>query len=166
MSRKILGVIFDLDGTLIHSEWLAEQAASECFSRWNIQLTTEDRHAAVGVTWAKAFDFLFSKYSVPVSRSEAEQEIFRVYHEKLEQKFITAEGAVAAIQKLSQTRPLAVVSGSSRADIHWALHKMGVLSYFQFYLGAEDYPQSKPAPDGFQKAALHRRNTIWHCRRD
>ncbi|MGZ3687945.1 MAG: HAD family hydrolase, partial [Bdellovibrionota bacterium] len=45
-----------------------------------------------------------------------------------------------------------LVSGSHRSEILWALDKLQIRSHFQVILGAEDYPRSKPAPDGYEKA--------------
>ena len=47
---------------------------------------------------------------------------------------------------------LALVPGSSRHEIHWAMDKIGIRDCFEVILGAEDYPLSKPAPDGYLKA--------------
>ena len=61
-------------------------------------------------------------------------------------------GAVACVRALAASMPVALVSGSSREEIEIILHGLGILGCFQFFLGAEDYPKSKPAPDGYQKA--------------
>ena len=64
------------------------------------------------------------------------------------------EGARELVSLLSGADiPVAIVSGSSRAEIKEALVELGFESQLAFYMGAEDYPEGKPAPDGYLKAA-------------
>jgi sugar-phosphatase len=59
---------------------------------------------------------------------------------------------VAAIRDFAQHFRLALVSGSHRADVLWALRKLAVDQYFELIYGAEDYTHSKPSPEGYLKA--------------
>jgi HAD superfamily hydrolase (TIGR01509 family) len=61
-------------------------------------------------------------------------------------------GAAQAVRALAELYPLGLVSGSRREEILWALDQLGVRSCFRIVLGAEDYPHSKPAPDGYLSA--------------
>jgi beta-phosphoglucomutase-like phosphatase (HAD superfamily) len=64
------------------------------------------------------------------------------------------EGARELVGLLSELEiPMAIVSGSSRAEIAEALDQLGFADRLNFWLGAEDYPRGKPAPDGYLHAA-------------
>lgn len=148
----IQAILFDLDGTLIDTEHAAAQALHDCFAAWKLSVTLEDASYVTGRTWESAFLYLFEKYKIPVSEETARLQILKAYRESLEQHLIIVPGSAQAIQSLSAAYPLGLVSGSLRSDILWALRKLGVEKKFQVVLGAEDYPQSKPKPDGYLKA--------------
>jgi HAD superfamily hydrolase (TIGR01509 family) len=86
------------------------------------------------------------------------------YASELKRDLPVVKGSVAAVRALSDAFPLALVSGSHRREIQFALSSLGILDCFRFYLGAEDYPRSKPAPDGYllaiERLAVDARATL------
>ena len=145
-------ILFDLDGTLIDTEYTAAVTIQHVFKRWNIHVEMTDANYITGRKWEAAFEFLFKKYSLPVSEKIAEAAILAAYREALDLELKTVPGSVQCVRALCGEYPLALVSGSHRAEILWALEKLEILDCFQVILGAEDYPSSKPAPDGYLKA--------------
>ena len=152
LREKIEAIIFDLDGTIIDTEPTAVLAVEECFAEWDIPIHFDDATYLTGRTWEKAFAYLFSKYTLPIPLPEAKKALLGRYRQKIEVNLTTVPGSVQAIQSLAKKYPLALVSGSGRSEILWALTKLKVIDHFQIILGAEDYPQSKPHPDGYLKA--------------
>lgn len=145
-------IFFDLDGTLIDTEMAASRAIHESFLEWGIQVKADDAHFITGRTWQKAFDYLFAKYLLPVSPVVAAERMLDRYRQELKENLIEVPGARECVKRLASAFPLALISGSHRSEILFALDKMGIRSHFQVILGAEDYPNSKPAPDGYLKA--------------
>lgn len=146
-------IFFDLDGTLIDTEASAAQAIRLCFADWGITVSETDSSYVTGRTWAAAFSYLFSKYPLPLPPEQATEAMMRKYRETLETELVVVPGAVSAVRSLSEASyPLALISGSGRQEILWALRKLGILEHFRVVLGAEDYPRSKPEPDGYLKA--------------
>lgn len=150
--KKIKAVLFDLDGTLIDSEPLAARAVGELFKEWGISAHPDDLTYVTGRTWESAFQYLAGKYQFPVSPQEVRRQIAGRYQKLLETDLIEVPGGREAVLSLAKTYPLALVSGSFKQDILWALKKLQILDCFQIVLGAEDYPKSKPEPDGYLKA--------------
>lgn len=152
LMSQIGHILFDLDGTLIDTEPTAARAVRGCFHGWGVEVSAEDAQYVTGRTWAVALNYLFSRYRLPVPEEQASSQVIRTYRELLEQELVVVPGSVDAVRALAGEFRLALVSGSSRSEIVWALDTLGIRSHFEVILGAEDYPHSKPAPDGYVKA--------------
>jgi HAD superfamily hydrolase (TIGR01509 family) len=150
--KMLKAILFDLDGTIIDTEKNAAEAVYDCFRQWGIHVDPADATYVTGRTWDNAFEFLFKKYPLPIPAAEAATLIKQAYRDSIERNLIQVPGSVQAIRSLAGKYRMALVSGSSRSDITWALKTLGVLDFFEFVLGAEDYPRSKPAPDGYLRA--------------
>ena len=62
-------------------------------------------------------------------------------------------GAVAAVERMRARWPIALVTGSSRAEADQALQVLGLREAWGAIFASEDYQRGKPAPDGFLAAA-------------
>jgi HAD superfamily hydrolase (TIGR01509 family) len=145
-------ILFDLDGTIIDSEPAALQAILDCTGAWGVPVTKEDAATVAGKKWEVAFDLLYRKHKMPLPVEAASRAIVARFQEIVHAELKVVPGSVEAIKDFAGHFRLAVVSGSMREDIFWALNKLDIIHHFQFILGAEDYPNSKPAPDGYLKA--------------
>lgn len=149
---KIQSVFFDLDGTLIDTEPAAERAIRDCFAQWGLPVTPDDAAYITGRTWASAFEYLFKRYNLPLPAEDASLQIQNQYRKNLETGLPIVPGAIDAVRDLAKEFQVALVSGSLRREILWALDRMGITQEFKLILGGDEYPRSKPAPDGYLKA--------------
>lgn len=150
---QITTILFDLDGTLIDSEATAARVVRESFREWwGIDMDPEDAAHVTGRTWDSMWSWLETKYKIPLGREQALSRLVERYRAHLEQDLVEIPGASRAVRSLQGTVRLGLVSGSHRREIFYALDQLGIRECFEVIYGAEDYPRSKPAPDGYQKA--------------
>ena len=145
-------IIFDLDGTIIDSELASLQAILDCTKEWGVKVSKEEASVVVGQKWDVAFDLLFQNHKMPLSKEEASTRIVARFKEIVRTDLTIVPGVVEAIGSFSASFRLALVSGSHRDDVLWALRKLDVERHFELIYGAEDYTHSKPSPDGYLKA--------------
>jgi HAD superfamily hydrolase (TIGR01509 family) len=150
---SLQAVLFDLDGTLVDTEPAASRAIQEVFRSWGRPLAQEDSSVITGRTWGAAVELLEKKYGLPVTHRQAVETLMIRYRQELSTGVTEIPGARDCVLRLHQEKtPLALVSGSQRSEILHALGALGLVDCFPVLLGAEDYPRSKPAPDGYLKA--------------
>lgn len=148
-------VLFDLDGTLVDTESLAMDVTREWLSSRGLASSSSLERLIVGRTWTLASGLLKDALKLPMPVDAIERELVEAYRRQTAQGVPAVPGADRFVRSIAGQFRLFVVSGSPRRDIEHALRCLGVREHFEGYLGAEDYPRSKPAPDSYL-AALER----------
>ena len=149
-------ILLDLDGTLIDAEPVHAEGIARVFADHGVVLTQEERSFVIGHAWQEIYAALRTGERLEIDletlkdRSIAAKE--RMFAEGL--RIPVNEGAPELVRTaVALSIPIVIVSGSSRREIEHALPHLGVGDLLEFYMGCEDYPRGKPAPDGFLKAA-------------
>ena len=77
-------VIFDMDGLLIDSEPLWEEAGKETLQQFNIKLTPEQYHSSTGLRSSEWIEHWFGHFGISmIHAAEAERNIVRTAIEKI-----------------------------------------------------------------------------------
>ncbi len=151
--RAPAAVLFDLDGTLVHSEPVNVESVVLAVRRWGGELDAEDRQFVVGHSWNEIHQRLVGRLGLPVDMDTL---ILAAVEEKRalikDSGLPELPGAVEAVRRLGSRSPLAVVSGASRVEVEEAIDGLGLRSHFAFLLGAEDYQRGKPDPEPYRRA--------------
>ena len=149
-------LILDLDGTLIDAEPVHAEGIARLFADHGITLSDQERAFVIGHAWQEIF-----AHMRPDERLGLDLEGFKAGAIAAKERMFAAgleipvnEGARELVAMATDLAiPTVIVSGSSRREIEHALPHLGFGERLRFYLGCEDYPRGKPAPDGFLAAA-------------
>lgn len=146
-------IIYDMDGTLVHTEPIALKIMREVLVDFDVELTHSDEQFLVGKAWPWVLSELKQHKSAAFNPDEVYQRISKLYNEKLNEMIPEMPGAVESVHQMSRRFPLGLVSGSYQAQIIKILGKLQILSHFKVILGIEEYQESKPAPRGYLMCA-------------
>jgi len=147
-------VIFDMDGVIVDSEPLHEQAFMETFHA----LGYGDTHGVnfkeyLGRSDRAVWNFFMNKHQPSQTVEELtdlkEGRLVKVLRER-EPLF---PGVTELIDALSKKYPLAVASGSVHRVIKQVLELRNLKRFFPTVVSSEDVPQGKPSPDIFLRTA-------------
>lgn len=149
-------IIFDLDGVLVDSEPLIFELTQEMAAKEGWTLTEEEyfRHY-LGLDDREILRHLYRRHGRAVSPARLDELIdwkARTYANLIRDGLPPVPGAIEFVRRASAQFPLAVASGSQRAEVEHLLAKIGVREEFQVLATVGDRERSKPAPDVFLKA--------------
>lgn len=149
-------LLLDLDGTLIHSEAIHTEGLARFCAARGLVLTEHERLFVIGHAWQEIYAELRLEARLGVSLAEVIQGSVAAKDEMFAAglalpvlagaRELVALGHAAGI-------PVAIVSGSARAEIEQALTVLEVGAMLAFYVGAEDVARGKPSPEGYALAA-------------
>jgi HAD superfamily hydrolase (TIGR01509 family) len=152
---RFRGILFDLDGTLLDSERESAEAMARALERGlGLAISQEDRDFVIGRSWVDIYQQLVRRHGpLAWDRDALIAATAAVRPEVFAETGITVlPGAREAVARFRHL-PLAIVTGSSRAEARHALELLGIQDAFRVVIASEDVPRSKPAPDGYLAAA-------------
>ena len=146
-------VVFDLDGVLLDSEQVwdeaREQLAKERGGRWHPQAQRE----MMGMSSTEWSRYMHETIGLPEPPDEINREVVErlaaIYREHLP----AIPGSKEAVERLAARWPLGLASSSNRELIDLALELLGVKHLFTATVSSEEVAHGKPAPDVYLEAA-------------
>jgi len=149
-------IIFDFDGIIVNSEPLILQLTQEMAARqgWTI---TEDMYYRdyLALDDRGIVEHLYASHGRPLDTARRDELVAwkaRAYWEAIRDGLPAFPGAVDFVRKVAGEFPLAIASGSLRAEIEYLLKKLGLVDAFAALATADDVTHSKPDPEVFLKA--------------
>jgi HAD superfamily hydrolase (TIGR01509 family) len=149
----IEAVVFDLDGVLLDSEQVwdeaREQLAKERGGRWHDQ-AQKDMMGMSSTEWSH---YMHERIGLPEPPEEINREVVERLAATYGEHLPAIAGAREAIERLAARWPLGLASSSNRELIDLALELLGVKQLFAATVSSEEVARGKPAPDVYLEAA-------------
>ena len=153
----IEGIIFDLDGTLIDSEPLWQDAEIKIFAEEGLQLTREECSQTMGLLPYDAVKHWHRKIINPTKSVEdivieMRDSAFNLIMERGSLK----EGIAEVLEFLNNKGvPMAIASASSMKLIEAVAQKFDISKYFRLFYSSDSENYGKPHPAVFISTAQH-----------
>jgi HAD superfamily hydrolase (TIGR01509 family) len=145
--RSIGAVVFDLDGLLVDSEHLWDEArealARERGGRWHDRAQA-DMMGMSSPEWSR---YMHDRIGLRESPDEIAAEVVRRMEALYRERLPLLPGAREAVERLAARWPLGLASSSNRPVIDLALELSGTAPYFRATVSSEEVARGKPAPD-------------------
>lgn len=148
------GVIFDLDGTLIDSMGIWEEADRTLLSQFGCVPDEEYNKKIVTLNFTEGVEFIRQKFQIPFPVEKMKQELFQIVYEKYAFEIDLKEGVKDYLEQLRQEGVcLAMVTSSIPEMCRVVLKRHGIDFYFQEIVFAEEMGKGKEGPECYLEAA-------------
>lgn len=145
-------IIFDMDGVLLDSEPLHENARQEMYRELNIVLddTFPD---PVGKSCSDFWDLILEKLQIPGNGVDKERQHYQMVSQQIEKYHVgPSEGLIELLQWAKRNgMKIGLASSSSRFLVDDALRLLNIETYFDFTAAGDEVAAKKPAPDLYLK---------------
>ena len=149
----IEAVVFDLDGVLLDSEQLWDEAreelARERGGRWH-ERAQRDMMGMSSHEWSR---YMHDAIGLAEPPEKINAEVVRRMEGRYRKRLPLLPGAREAVERLAAQWPLGLASSSNRPLIDLVLEVSGLGRLFRATVSSEEVPRGKPAPDVFLEAA-------------
>lgn len=149
---RIKLVIFDLDGVLLDSEPLHENAKRKILGDFGINEKI-DLSWSVGQPNKKLWEKLIGKFNIEKTAEELEKNQYDYILEDIKQHHIEmSKNLIELLQWLRNNEiTIGLASSSNRYYVDSILCYYEISSFFDYIVAGDEVPQKKPEPDAYLK---------------
>ncbi|HTN09193.1 hexitol phosphatase HxpB [Agriterribacter sp.] len=158
-------VIFDMDGLLIDSEPLWEEAAAEVLQAFNIQLTTKQYHDTRGLRTEEWISHWFHHFKIkPGFINNAIELTIQKAIEKIDARGVAMPGVQEIFALLKQHQyKIGLATSSPMAVVHVVADKLNIRRYLQAMTSAQFLSFGKPHPEVYLACAAELQSSPVTC---
>lgn len=162
---QLTTVIFDMDGLLIDSEPLWNEAADEVFKQYGLHITAKQYATTTGMRVKEFVLWWFGKNNIPaVHAAKAEQEIVLLVIDKVQGKGKAMQGLGHIFNFFIDRKfKIGLASSSPMSLIDVAIDKLSIRNYLHAVCSAADLPYGKPHPQVYLDCAAVLQSTPLEC---
>jgi len=151
-----------MDGLFLDSEPQWHLSQQELCARYSYAWDDDDQRICIGGPLSRVGDYISDICAHDMTGPQVAQELTEMMLVKLSTKAILMPGAFAAVERVRQVMPVALVSASPRILMDAALTTLPK-NFFQFSISADDVTRTKPFPDPYLEAAKRMGVTTGSC---
>jgi HAD superfamily hydrolase (TIGR01509 family) len=149
----IEAVVFDLDGVLLDTEELWDEARQEIAEERGGRWRPDAQRAMMGMSSPEWSRYMHDVIGVPDPPGQISDEVVERLEELYRRQLPLIDGAVEAVRRIGARWPLAIASSSNRPLIDLFLELTGTEELFRATVSSEEVANGKPAPDVYLEAA-------------
>lgn len=164
MYEKYDALILDMDGTLIDSGKLHEQAWIAALNEYGIPIDRPLMRSLAGVPTKETVERLLTHFNIDINASACAVQALkeRQVEEKLFE-FIKPTALAGLVKYYHGKKPMAVGTGADSESAERLLEACGLTNFIDCVVGADQVAAHKPAPDTFLKCATQLRVEPARC---
>jgi HAD superfamily hydrolase (TIGR01509 family) len=146
--HRYRAVVFDLDGLLLDTEVVWQEAEERLFAAHDQVFTHEDKLAVIGTDFEWTARYFAQRLGLPPDQGPAlVDEMVLSMYDLLRQDVAGRPGALELVARLRGRVPLGLASNSPQRLVDAALSSARLTNVFDVVVTSDDVPRSKPAPD-------------------
>lgn len=152
---ELKAVIFDMDGLLIDSEPLWQEAGKETMQEFGKELTAEQYHSSTGLRTEEWIEHWFHFFGISMQHApKATEIIIQKAIEKIEARAILFPGAEQIISFFKEKNfKIAIATSSPLSLAEIVVKKINIPFQFDAITSAEKLPFGKPHPEVYINCA-------------
>lgn len=149
----IEAVVFDLDGVLLDTEELWDEARRELVEERGGQWPEDAQRTMMGMSSQEWSRYMHEELGVADPPERISAEVVRRLEKLYRERLPLIPGALDAVRRLAARRRLAIASSSNRPLIDLFLELARTADLFRATVSSEEVEHGKPAPDVYLEAA-------------
>lgn len=148
-------VIFDMDGLLIDSEPLWQEAANEIFNISNISISKDEYDKTTGLRTAEFLEYWFNHFKLDTSLIPTwDKMIVDAVIDKVKTKGVIMQGVDYIFNFFAERNyKIGLATSSPNSLIDAVVEMAGIKKYLQATASAQDLPYGKPNPQVYLNCA-------------
>ncbi len=145
-------LIFDMDGVILDSEPLHENARQMIFQRFGI-VPDAAFPDPVGNSSSGFWREVIKKCGIEGEPYDLEREQYRLVAQQIEENRISPSEGLEELLCWAKTHEIGIglASSSTRVLVDDTLRLLGIEKYFDYTVSGDEVPVKKPAPDVYQR---------------
>lgn len=150
--QKISMIIFDMDGVLLDSEPLHENARQSMFRKYGID-PGDDLPDPVGKSSSGFWRIIMERYGIQGDPYLLEKEQYRLVAEQIEENHVQPSDGLLELMRTARDAgvKIGLASSSTRVLVDDTLRLLGIGDYFDYTVSGDEVAAKKPKPDVYLK---------------
>jgi HAD superfamily hydrolase (TIGR01509 family) len=150
--KKIEAVVFDLDGVLVDSEEIWDEARRELALERGLDWPESAQRDMMGMSSLEWSRYMHERVGLGEPPEQISAEVVKRLERLYRRKLPLFEGAEECVLRMAAAFRLGLASSSNRPIIDLVLELSGLAGSFEVTVSSEEVARGKPAPDVYLEA--------------